>query len=34
MRKALWYLLVAIAVGMIFIAWTAIPDCYQPGVCG
>jgi hypothetical protein len=28
MRKALWYLLVGIAVGMVLIAWTSIPDCY------
>ena len=34
MRKALLYLLVGILVGMVLIAWTAIPDCYTPGVCG
>lgn len=34
MRKPLWWLMVGILVGMVLIAWTAIPDCYQPGVCG
>jgi len=29
MRKAFKVLIVAVAVGAVIVAWTAIPDCWQ-----
>ena len=29
-----FYLAIIALVAVVFLAWTAIPDCWQPGVCG
>lgn len=34
MSRVVFSLLVTALVGIVLIAWTAIPDCWQPGVCG
>lgn len=33
--QRLGYRLAIVAlVGLVLLAWTAVPDCYQPGICG
>ena len=29
-----YYLAIVALVGLVLLAWTSIPDCWQPGVCG